>query len=116
MLKDQALRDKALKSLLKAFSNTPDLNSVVFELETILQTKNPFAMYTPTLTIGEWIFNKETIVSMVGGEDRYNEIAKETCPNGEVLFVLLKKVGPIISVPVDIDMINWILDKLHELM
>jgi hypothetical protein len=113
--------DEERRSLKESLKNTEDLNETVSCLEHILTHKSPFALYVATADRRDcmWIFDPETIYQMIGGEKTYDRIHEELFPTEEekavgVIFFILKKVGPIYSIRVDLEMINEIIDELYD--
>lgn len=106
-----------LKESLKA---TDDLNEMVHCLEIILKNRSPFAMYIATAdkTNCMWIFDAETICEMVGGDRQYEKITQEVCggekDQGEILFFIFRKIGPIHVLRIDIEVIDAIIEELYE--
>jgi hypothetical protein len=109
------------QSLKNSLRNTEDLNQTVFCLECVLKYKTPFALYIATADRSDcsWIFDPLTVYAMLGGEDKYNSVydsmvfseeEKET----QVLFFIFKKVGPIYSIRVDIELIDEIINELYD--
>jgi hypothetical protein len=107
-------------SLKESLKNTDDLNQTIFCLECILKYKTPFALYIATAdkTNCSWIFDKDIIYSMLGGEDKYKKIQastdSENSDTEEVTFFIFKKVGPIYAVKVDIEVIDQIINELYD--
>jgi hypothetical protein len=109
------------RSLKESLRNTEDLNATVSCLEHILTHKSPFALYVATADRKDctWIFDPTTIYQMVGGESTYDRIYDELFPSDEekavgIIFFIFKKVGPIYSIRIDLDLINEILDELYD--
>ena len=109
------------KSLRDSLRNTENLQETLECLERILINRTPFALYIATAdrTNCTWIFDPETIYSMVGGENRCNAIFDSLFPTEEeksvgVIFFIFKKVGPLYSVRVDIDLIDEIINELYD--
>lgn len=109
------------EALIKSLMNTQDLNETVHCLEKVLMKRTPFALYVATAdrTNCIWIFDPETIYEMVGGKDKYDEtregmfLTPEEKETGVVFFVL-KKVGPLYAVRLDIDIIDEVIEELYK--
>lgn len=109
------------QSLKESLKNTEDLQETLKFLERILISRTPFALYIATAdrTDCAWIFDPETVYQMVGGERVYQKIfdglfvTEEERSTG-VVFFILKKVGPLYSVRVDIELIDEIINELYE--
>lgn len=109
------------KSLKECLRKTENLQETLERLEHILVHKTPFALYIATADRSDctWIFDPQTIYGMVGGEDRYNRVLEALFPTEEdrsagIAFFILKKVGPLYSVGVGIDVINEIINELYD--
>lgn len=109
------------KSLRDSLRNTDDLQETLKCLEHILVHRTPFALYIATAdrTDCTWIFDPETIYGMVGGEDKYDVIFDSLFPTEEdksvgIVFFIFKKVGPLYSVRVDIELIDEIINDLYD--
>lgn len=101
--------------------NTENLQETLECLEYILINKSPFGLYVATAdkTDCMWIFDENTIHQMVGGTGKYNQIYSEMFPTDEdkeigVMFFIFKKVGPLYSVRLDIELIDEIIEELYE--
>jgi hypothetical protein len=107
-------------SLKESLKNTDDLNQTVFCLECVLKYKTPFALYIATAdrTDCSWIFDKDLVYSMLGGEDKYRSIqdstASESEDSEEIMFFIFKKVGPIYAIKIDIEVIDQIISELYD--
>lgn len=112
---------KEKEYLKESLRNTQNPQRTLECLEQILVNRTPFALYIATADRSNcaWIFDPHQIYDMIGGEGRYNEIfdtlfeTEEEKNTGIVLFIL-KKVGPLYSVRVDLEAINEIIDDLYN--
>ena len=109
------------QALKHSLLNTEDLKETLECLEVVLISRTPFALYVATADRSDctWIFDPETIYQMVGGEKKYNEIKDSILTTEEeksvgVIFFIFKKVGPLYSIRVDIDLIDEIVNELYE--
>ena len=109
------------QSLKESFRNTEDLNETLHCLEHVLKNHTPFALYVATAdrTDCTWIFDPEMVFSMIGGEDKYNQIfdtlfQSEDEKSVGVVFFIFRKVGPVYSIRVDIDLIDEIIEELYN--
>jgi len=109
------------KSLRDSLRNTENLQETLKCLERILIHRTPFALYVATAdrTDCAWIFDPETVYGMVGGEDKYRVIFDSLFLTEEdksvgIIFFIFKKVGPLYSIRVDIDMIDEIINDLYN--
>lgn len=109
------------EALKQSLLNTENLNETLECLEHVLVHRTPFALYVATAdrTDCMWIFDPDTVYEMVGGEKKYKEIYGEMFPTEEdqsvgIIFFILKKVGPIYSIRLGIDLINEIIEELYE--
>ena len=100
-------------------SRASEFTKILEHLERILNTKDPFALYIATADKSNcsWIFDKKTLCSMLGGEANYlaieNQIAKDS-EEDFVLFFILKKVGPLYSIRLEVEFLNEVLDELYN--
>lgn len=108
-------------SLKESLKNTDDLDQTIFCLECILKYKTPFALYVATADRSDcmWIFDSDVIYGMVGGKEKYDDIYDSMLFTEEekatqVLFFIFKKVGPIYSIKVDIEIIDEIINELYD--
>ena len=109
------------KSLKQSLKNTDNLNDTLLCLEQVLAQRTPFALYIATAdrTNCTWIFDPQTVYQMVGGEEKYNRIFDSLFPSEEdkscgVVFFILRKVGPLYSIRVDVELIDEILNDLYD--
>ncbi len=109
------------KSLKESLRNTENLRETLECLEHILIHRTPFALYVATADRSDctWIFDPETIYQMVGGEDKYNSIFDSLFYTEEeravgIVFFIFRKVGPIYSVKVDLELIDEIINELYD--
>lgn len=109
------------EALKQSLLNTEDLNETLECLEHVLVHRTPFALYVATAdrTDCMWIFDPDTVYEMVGGEKKYKEIYNEMFPTEEdksigVVFFILKKVGPLYSIRLDIEVIEEVIAELYE--
>ncbi len=108
-------------SLKNSLRNTESLEDTLECLEHVLHHRTPFGLYVATADRSDctWIFDPETVIQMVGGEKRYTDIFNELFPTEEerrvgIVFFALRKVGPIASMRVDIELIDEIINELYE--
>lgn len=109
------------KSLKESFRNTENLQETLECLEHILINRTPFALYVATADRSDctWIFDPQTIYQMVGGESKYDSIFESLFVSDEekatgVVFFIFRKVGPIYSVRIDIEIIDEIINELYN--
>lgn len=109
------------EALKQSLLNTEDLNETLECLEHVLTHKTPFALYVATADRSDcmWIFDPATVYEMVGGEKKYNQIYDEMFLTEEdkaigVIFFILKKVGPLYSIRLDIEIVEEIIAELYE--
>jgi hypothetical protein len=108
-------------SLKNSLRNTEDLHETLECLEHVLHHHTPFALYVATADRNDctWIFDPETVIQMVGGDEKYFAIFDSMFPTDEekdigVVFFILRKVGPIVSIKIDIELIDEIINDLFE--
>lgn len=109
------------EALKQSLLNTKDLNETLECLEHVLVHRTPFALYIATAdrTDCMWIFDPNTVYEMVGGEKKYNKVYNEIFPTEEdksvgIVFFILKKVGPIYSIRLEIETIEEVIAELYE--
>lgn len=109
------------KSLKESFRNTENLQETLECLERILINRTPFALYVATADRSDctWIFDPQTIYQMIGGESKYDSIFESLFISDEekatgVVFFIFRKVGPIYSVRIDIEIIDEIINELYD--
>jgi|Laugresu1bdmlbsd_1035121.scaffolds.fasta_scaffold00006_59 hypothetical protein len=109
------------ESLRQSLKNTENLNDTILCLERVLAQRTPFALYIATAdrTDCAWIFDPQTVYQMVGGEDKYDRILDSLFPSEEekscgVVFFIFRKVGPIYSIRVDLELIDGIINDLYD--
>lgn len=113
--------EKEKEYLKESLKRTENLQRTLECLEQVLVKKTPFALYIATADRSDcsWIFDPELIYGMIGGEHQYKEVVEslfeteEERATGIVLFIL-KKIGPLYSVRVDLETINEIIDDLYN--
>lgn len=116
------LNSKEEKETLKqSLKNTRDVEDTIKCLEYIIENGTPFALYIATLdrTNFTWIFDPELVYEMIGGESKYDKVFDSLFPSDEerekcVIFFIMSKVGPFISVRVEIEMLREIVDELYD--
>lgn len=113
--------DDERKSLKESLRNTENLSETLECLEHILTHRTPFALYIATAdrTDCMWIFDPKTVYDMVGGVSKYKEIFNCLFPSDEekstgIVFFILRKIGPIYSIRVDLELIDEIVDDLYK--
>jgi hypothetical protein len=109
------------KSLRESLRNTENLQDTLECLEQVLMHRTPFALYVATAdkTDCMWIFDPDTVYQMIGGEDKYDKIFDSLFSTEEersvgLVFFILRKVGPLYSVRVDIETIDEIINELYN--
>jgi hypothetical protein len=109
---------KALRDSLK---NTENLHETLECLEHILHHRTPFALYVATADRSDctWIFDPDIIYEMMGGEDKYNHVFNSLFETEEdrasgIVFLIFRKVGPIYSVRVELELINDLVEELYN--
>lgn len=109
------------KSLKESLKNTESLPKTIKYLEHILKYRTPFALYIATAdrTDCMWIFDPDTIYNMVGGTSEYKKIFNSLFTSDEekftgVVFFIFRKVGPIYSIRIDLELISEIINDLYN--
>ena len=109
--------------LKQSFELSDNLPSTIESLKRVYRQKSPLALYIATLdrTDVMWLFDKDEIYYMIGGEDTYNQIFNEILPTelekqSGIVFFIFKKIGPLYSVRLELDVIEdiiiYLLDKV----
>jgi len=113
--------DEEKQALKNSLLNTENLNETLECLEHVLIHRTPFALYVATADRADcmWIFDPDTVYEMVGGIDKYTSVYDEMFPTDEdksvgVVFFILKKVGPLYSIRLSIEIIEEIIEELYE--
>ena len=109
------------EALKQSVLNTEDLNETLECLEHVLVHRTPFALYVDTADRSDsmWIFDPDTVYQMVGGESKYKNIHDEMFPTEEdraigIVFFILKKVRPLYSIRLNIEVIEEVIAELYE--
>lgn len=109
--------------LKQSFELSDNLPGTIESLKRVYRQKSPLALYIATLDRMDvmWLFDKDEIYYMIGGEDTYNQILEQVLPtelekqNG-IVFFIFKKIGPLYSVRLELDVIEdiiiYLLDKI----
>lgn len=109
--------------LRQSFELSDNLPGTIESLKKVHRQKSPLALYIATLDRMDvmWLFDKNEICYMIGGEDTYNQIYEQILPTElekqkSIVFFILKKIGPIYSVRLELDVIEdviiYLLDKV----
>lgn len=113
--------DQEKKSLKDSLKNIDNPLEVIESLEQVLEYKTPFALYIATAdrTNCSWIFDQQTIYRMLGGEYHYRVVFDSLFPTPEdkelgVVFLILRKVGPLYAVRVGVETIDEIINELYD--
>ena len=102
MFEHPEAREK-IKSIFKNISRFEE--ELVPKFRACLKNNDPIALYVATQDQNDlmWIFEKSEISRMLGGSDSLESISEQLLPDEEdkdegVVFVVLKKVGPIYAI------------------
>ena len=102
MFEHPEAREK-IKSIFKNISRFEE--ELVPKFRSCLKNNDPIALYVATQDQNDlmWIFEKSEISRMLGGPDSLESISEQLLPDEEdkdegVVFVVLKKVGPIYAI------------------
>lgn len=113
--------DEEKQALKNSLLNTENLNETLECLEHVLIHRTPFALYVATADRADciWIFDPDTVYEMVGGKDKYDSVRSEMLVTEEdqamgVIFFIFKKIGPLYSIRLDIDVIDEIINDIYE--
>lgn len=107
--------------LADSLKRSGDPESIVYCLETVANNHSPFALYIATKDRSNctWIFDPDTVYEMIGGKDIHDKTFRSLFINDiekreGILFYILRKIGPIISVRVSEKTILDILEDLES--
>lgn len=102
MFEHPEAREK-IKNIFKNISHLEE--ELVPRFRECLKNNDPLALYVATQSQDDltWIFEKKEIERMMGGKDSLKDITEQLLPEEEdkeegVVFVVLKKVGPIYAI------------------
>jgi len=109
--------------LKQSFELSDNLPGTIESLKRVHRHKSPLALYIATLDRMDvtWLFDKDEIYYMIGGEDTYNQILEQILPTeldkqSGIVFFIFKKIGPLYSVRLELDVIEdiiiYLLDKV----
>jgi hypothetical protein len=106
--------------LADSLKRSGDPESIVYCLETVANNHSPFALYIATKDRSSctWIFDPDTVYEMIGGKDIHDKTFRSLFTNDierreGILFYILRKIGPIISVRVSEKTILDVIDYLY---
>lgn len=107
--------------LAKSLQRTGKIDQVFGNLKSISETHNPFALYIATADRSScmWIFDKNTVFDMLGGEDIHSKTFKSIFQTEEerdsgILFYVFKKIGPIVVVRLSEESITQLLNTITK--
>lgn len=112
----------AEKNLLaKSLKNVDDVGQAIESLKIVVERKTPFGLYIATLDRSNcmWIFKPEVVYYMLGGEDIHKKTFNAAFEGIEdksegILFYVLRKVGPIVTVRLSTTTIRSVIDSLES--
>jgi hypothetical protein len=107
--------------LVASFKKVEDRGMVLKNLDRVLATHYPFSLYIATKdrTDCMWIFDPDTTYSMIGGKNVYDSVFDSLFPSVEdkrtgIAMFLLRKVGPIVTLKLNEDIISNISQQLIQ--
>ena len=106
--------------LAQSLRNSGDIGGVIESLYRVAQNHTPFALYIATADRSNcmWIFDPDTVCEMLGGEDIHDKTFRSVFVDDAereqgILFYVLRKVGPIITIRMGEDTIRSVIDALE---
>ena len=106
--------------LTQSLRNSGDIDGVLESLYYVAQNHTPFALYIATADRSScmWIFDPDTVYEMLGGKDIHDKTFRSLFTDGYekdqgILFYVLRKVGPAITIRLSEDTIRSIIDSLE---
>lgn len=105
--------------LAQSLRNSGDIGGVIESLHYVAQNHTPFALYIATADRSNcmWIFDQDTVCEMLGGEDIHDKTFRRVFVDDSerkrgILFYILRKIGPIITIRMEEDTIRSVMDSL----
>lgn len=105
--------------LADSLKRSGDTESVIYCLESVANDHTPFALYIATEDRSNctWIFDSDTVYEMIGGEDIHEKtfrslFTSEIERSEGIIFYILRKIGPLISIKVSEKTILDVIDYL----
>jgi hypothetical protein len=112
--------DHEREVLAQSLRNSGDIDGVLESLYYVAQNHTPFALYVATADRSScmWIFDPDTVYEMLGGEDIHTKTFRSLFTDGYeqdngILFYVLRKVGPAITIRLSEDTIRSVIDSLE---
>jgi hypothetical protein len=106
--------------LAQSLKNSGDIDVVIESLYHVAQNHTPFALYIATADRSNcmWIFDSDTVCEMLGGEDIHDKTFRSVFVNDAerkqgILFYVLRKIGPIVTIRLSEDTIRSIIHALE---
>ena len=106
--------------LAQSLRNSGNIGGVIESLYRVAQNHTPFALYIATADRSNcmWIFDPDTVCEMLGGEDIHDKTFRsvfvdDTEREHGILFYVLRKIGPIITIRLGEDTIRSVIDSLE---
>ena len=106
--------------LAQSLRNSGDIDGVLESLYYVAQNHTPFALYIATADRSScmWIFDPDTVYEMLGGEDIHTKTFRSLFTDDYeqdqgILFYVLRKVGPAITIRLSEDTIRSVIDSLE---
>jgi len=107
--------------LAKSLKRTGQTKLAIQSLSEVVLTHSPFALYIATADRSScsWIFDKNVVFDMLGGEDIHQKTFKAIFPLEEerkvgVIFYIFRKIGPIVAIRLNEDSLNSVISTLKE--
>jgi hypothetical protein len=107
--------------LARTLKRTGKTEQILKNLQNVLDTRNPFALYIATADRSScsWIFDKSTVFDMLGGEDIHSKTFRslfltEQEREAGILFYIFRKIGPIVAVRLTDSSIKSVMESLSD--
>lgn len=108
------------QALTDSLKNSGDLTGVIESLYYVAQNHTPFALYVATADRSNctWIFDPGMVYDMLGGQDIHDKTFRAVFTDHierreGILFYVLRKIGPAISIRLSEDTIRQVIDELE---
>jgi len=102
MFEEPESREKIKNIFKNIYSSEEDL---IPKFRESIKTNEPIGLYVATKDQSDimWVFGKEEIASMLGGDEELERLVNQLLPTEKdkregILFAILKKVGPIYAI------------------
>lgn len=108
--------------LFESMRKSGDIPSLVDSLEYVVKNHSPFSLYIATKDRSDclWIFDPKIVTYMLGGLDNYKAVFDSMFKTSQeknvgVAMFVMKKVGPLISLRLEEELILNVISDLKKL-